>query len=155
MGRVLLPAVVAGVLALAAWGLSPRVHLEQDADLLGMSIDPDSLAEGRHFGPFQKDSILQLVAKIDTGGRMARVVDNGDSLQFERPASYPPARFRRIFQNQRSSADFRRLKNSPVVMLPGEDMGFSAPIEEIEGVEYVVLPYDVVAGWMTEYGNAK
>ena len=155
MGRILLPAVVAVVLALAVWGLSPRERFEEDVDLKEMVIDPDSLADGRHFGPFQKDSILGLVARIDTGGRMAKVVDQGDSVRFERPAAYPASRFRRIFQNQRSSADFRRLKNSPLRMLPGEDMGFVAPVEEIEGVEYLVLPYDVVAGWMTEYGNTK
>lgn len=153
IGRILLPSAVAALLALVAWVFSPGERFVEDNGLQELQIDPDSLAEERHFGPFLKDSILTLVSQIDSSGQMVKVEEKGDSVRFERPNSFPASRFVRIFQNQRSSKDFRRLKNSPLSMLPGTDKGFTAPMEEIDGRKYLVLPYDVVAGWITELGN--
>lgn len=155
MSRMLLPLLAAALLGLFAWVFGPVERTVEDRDLAGLRIDPDSLAEGRHYGPFLKDSVLGLLQAIDSSGRMARVEVQGDSVRFERPDAFSPSRFRRIFQNQRSAKDFRRLKNSPISMLPGEDKGFVAPIRVIDGKEYLVLPYDVLAGWMAEFGSRR
>lgn len=129
---------------------------EQKLDDVSMQesrIDPDSLSEGRHFGPVRLDSVLWLLSRIDPAQTKIAVDLQADSLRLSRKPTWSAPRFRRVFLNQRSAKDFRRLKNCPVRMLPGEDAGFVAPVVDLEQVKYLILPYDMLAGMLAEYGD--
>lgn len=147
-----LPLLVVALLAAAAILLSPRESKDQQEALAEVKIDPDSLSEGRHYGTFRLDSIRQLFTDIDPKSLFVDVSEVNDSLSVRRRAQYPPSRFLRIYQNQRTSEDFRRLKNSPIRMLPGKENGYLAPITLERGIRYVTLPYDVLAGLLEEDG---
>ncbi len=150
-----LPLLVVALLAAAAVLLSPTESEDQDQSLAEVRIDPDSLADGRQYGTFRLDSIRILFTQIDPKGLFVDISEVEDSVSVRRRAQYPPSRFLRIYQNQRTSEDFRRLKNSPIRMLPGDENGYLAPVTVEKGVRYVTLPYDALAGVLEESGNAE
>ena len=150
-----LPLLVVGLLVAAAVVLSPGESADQQEALAEVRINPDSLAKDRHYGAFRLDSIQQLFTEIDPNSLTVEVTEVDDSLNVRRRAQYPPSRFLRIYQNQRTSDDFRRLGNCPIRMLPGNENGYRAPIELKKGIRYVTLPYDVLAGLLVETGRGE
>lgn len=150
-----MPLLVVALLAAAAVLLSPGESADQQEALAEVKIDPDSLAEGRQYGTFRLDSIRLLFADVDPNSLSVEVSEVNDSLSVRRRAQYPPSRFLRIYQNQRTSEDFRRLKNNPIRMLPGDENGYLAPITLEREVRYVTLPYDVLAGVLEEKGMVE
>lgn len=148
-----LPVIVLALLAVTIVLLSPGVSRNEERTLSEISIDPDSLDASRHFGSIRLDSALVLLKKIDPAAAQIAVQLEDDSLTIARKPNFPKSRFLRIYQNQRSAKDFRSLKNAPVAMLKGEENGFRMPVEELDKVKYLTLPYDILAGWLEEYGR--
>ncbi len=151
--EIIVPLVVVGLLGVAAFLLTPGVNEEPSDALAEVKINPDSLAAGRQYGVFKLDSIQVLFTDIDPKSLNVEVSEKDDSLSVRRRAKYPPSRFLRIYQNQRTSEDFRKLKNCPIRMLPGKENGYLAPITEEKGTRFVTLPYDVMAGLLEESGR--
>ena len=150
-----MPLLVVGLLIAAALLLTPGESDEQPEALAEVKINPDSLAAGRQYGVFKLDSIRQLMTDIDPKSLYVEVSEVEDSLRVRRRAQYPPSRFMRIYQNQRTSEDFRKLKNCPIRMLPGKENGYQAPITMEKGIRFVTLPYDVLAGLLEENGKQE
>lgn len=148
-----LPLVVVGLLAVVMVVFAPRETAPESADLGVLPMESDSLVEGRHFDWIRMDSVLTLLQKLDPAGMKVAASVDKDSLWVRRKRDFPESRFQRIFQNQRSSADFRRLENLPIRMLPGIANGYVAALKEIDDVTYVKIPFEMMAGMISEYGK--
>jgi|GEM_PF-6391026 len=150
-----LPIIVLALLAGATVLLSPGVSRSGEDALSEISINPDSLDGSRHFGQIRLDSALTLLKQLDpTGGQIALQLEE-DSLILARNPNFPKSRFLRVYQNQRTSKDFRSLKNAPVTMLKGDENGYRLPVETLDKIKYVTLPYDILAGWLEEHGRKQ
>ena len=152
---LLLPLLAVGLLVALSVLFSPRAAAPEQSSLGTVSMESDSMSAGRHYDWIRLDSMMGLVRKIDPQAEKVAMEMKNDSLVLKRKPSFSAARFRRIFQNQRTAKDFRRLEALPIRMLPGEASGYVAEVMREGDIAYIKLPFEMLAGMMAEWGKTK
>lgn len=133
--------------------MKPSIQPASPDEILATEINPDSLIEGRHYDMIRVDSFVHLISKINTPAPLVNIAVN-DSIRIQKTTTLSNPAFQRIFLNKRSPEDFKRLKNCAVVPNP-KGTGYAIPIEKKNGTDYAPIPYDLIAGIITELNNQQ
>lgn len=145
--QIFIPAIVLVALLGFAFFMRPSIERHTPDFIAEHQISVDSLVAERHFDTLRLDSVAHLISKLNAVEKKCLNERLGnDSIRISNAPGFPTAFFKRDFLLSHSPLAYNKLKGSPVRGFEKENsIGISAPILREGNVDYVVLPFDILA----------
>lgn len=152
-------ALVVGGLIAIAYFITPKVSYLHSDLIAEHVISSDTLTSERHFDTLSLDSIIWLASIINQSEvkcQMERINEGeaNDSLKVFNTLGFNKKFFRRDFMNNRKPQEYNSIVNMPIHAFEQDiHSGFKAPIIKVGKLNYVILPFDIVASLIEQFGK--